>query len=876
MSSCLQTHILKHLRSRLLRVTFRRLGIATAGLTWLASGCSRTSSDVGQDQAKDEQTTTQQQRLSLQLARLNSLSAQDSASEGHELFYARIEGRQTSVTDLASLLARITTDSGHPLQAQNFRLTDERTLQTSLYRRYVQTAQVNANSQAYDVDGTSLRIWSDLHTGRLILAEAFLRPETPVEAAATPATAGADKGTQAPESPSISGGTAEILARRDLATFFRFGQVRSVTSQVVLQSTHQGLEARQRVRVKTKSGSWILDYDTASGTMLSKKFRDVSHADRDLHSRHAGPSQGTYALPAQVYPLWELPASAPDLDAPATPTTTELVNLLESVPSVSLGSALSAGSFNFKMSKKLDSGLSPSQILKGYWNNELITFLFPDPWNSLAPQLGNKPGRSPILRLYGRNVVVMLHPDVAQLLSTNPQAAQTFAAAPKFIPKYESSGSEDNDDTDVTLRYAPLKWGVPIRDSSELLRRSPFSSDGVPHPERTAELVQAGFDEAQVYYATDAFLSTFQDLGFADPELSTTPFVAILFDPDIESRDNAYYTDNTINFATYSAGEMNMARDNTTIWHELGHALQDRLMGPHLDSEEGYGLWEGMADFLAQLVIAQRFGLEPFAQRETLRILNRTHFYMTNESHDEGEAYGGAMNTMLENVMQHFGAREGLLRMADLTLETMRLTRDHPRLTAAVWFEQMKYVDSLVRPELGFQRQAGELLPFVELALSRRNYAAGKSPAAFEVRYGSGSGTLLTDRSPGSRGEPIVLNASGPELQRFPVRVTLKDGDDYHFQFPVTVRITTTGSPLQGAVRWEDESGGPRDFVLSSTSDVAEFELGADSKNCDFVNRSNGGCKDYVHILLLDSEPVIGQEKRQPIGKKRFYVAVPR
>jgi len=71
-------------------------------------------------------------------------------------------------------------------------------------------------------------------------------------------------------------------------------------------------------------------------------------------------------------------------------------------------------------------------------------------------------------------------------------------------------------------------------------------------------------------------------MGFTDPELSTRPFHAFLFNPDISYRDNAFYTDDTINFTTYSPAEPNMARDNSTIWHELGHGVMDRLMGDEI------------------------------------------------------------------------------------------------------------------------------------------------------------------------------------------------------------------------------------------------------------------------------------------------------
>ena len=58
----------------------------------------------------------------------------------------------------------------------------------------------------------------------------------------------------------------------------------------------------------------------------------------------------------------------------------------------------------------------------------------------------------------------------------------------------------------------------------------------------------------------------------------------------MESKDNAFYDSDTINFATYSPQELNMARDNTTIWHELGHGVMDRLMGTRLNLADTGGL----------------------------------------------------------------------------------------------------------------------------------------------------------------------------------------------------------------------------------------------------------------------------------------------
>ena len=843
------------------QIPLSRSMILILGTALWSVGCAR---NTREDKGTAEETPAANIQLSKEISHLNLLAAAPKDAGEAALLYQRIEGRETTDASLGAMLEFTNARLGQTFSATAMRLTDDMNLLTSRYRRYVQTT-TGAEDTTVDVDGTSLRVWSDLRTGRLILAEAYLSgvPHADLALAASNPAAGA-----------FADGGAERAARADMAPLFARGQVLGTTTTTLVKPTRTAALGIRRVTLRTKGGTWQLDYAASSGKLVAKTFRESPRSDGP--GRSPGGSGSAYALPAMAYPLWELPKGTPDIDGPATPTRVDLSNILDSVPQVSFGSALSASAFVFRESLRKTGQLTPAQILGGYWNNDLLNFLFPDPWNSLAPHGSNLPGSGSSLRLYGRNVVVMLHPKVADHFAGAAAPAPSFSNAPKFVPQYDSASSTSGEDesSDTVIRYAPLRWGQPINTTDDLLQRSPYASDGLPYPDRTADLIRSGFDEAQVYFATDDFLSTFRRIGFQDPELSTRPFVAILFDPDIESRDNAYYTDNTINFATYSPGEMNMARDNTTIWHELGHALQDRLMGPHLDSAEGYGLWEGMADFLAQLIIADHYGLDSFTQRGTLRILNRTHFYLTNESHDEGEAYGGAMNTMLESLMGHFGRREGLLRMADLTLETMRLTRDHPRLTAAIWFEQMKYVDTLARDVAGFERQPGDLRAFIDDALASRNYAAGQRPASFEVTFAN-DGKVLRDRGPGSRGEPIPLDPKGASVQSFALRVKLSDGDNYRYRFPVTVKVTATGSPLQGAIHWDGEEQGPWTYVINGPDEALDLTIGADTTKCDFVNSSNGGCRDYVHIQLFDAGSVTSGTDAKPIGKKRFYLSLP-
>jgi len=53
-------------------------------------------------------------------------------------------------------------------------------------------------------------------------------------------------------------------------------------------------------------------------------------------------------------------------------------------------------------------------------------------------------------------------------------------------------------------------------------------------------ILNDGYDEVQVYWSIDTLFESLHAMGFEDPELSTRPFNAFLYDPDIESRDNAF------------------------------------------------------------------------------------------------------------------------------------------------------------------------------------------------------------------------------------------------------------------------------------------------------------------------------------------------
>jgi hypothetical protein len=813
-----------------------RLPFLYGSLVALSLSCSNENSDLKHNPSQLTQASM--------LLELNSTNVKT-----ENKVYARFEQGELESPEFSDLISAVSDRTNTPFEPKNFKKTDDVFLLTSHYQRYIQMISGS------EVEGASVRVWRSLKTKKLILAEAFLASEF------TPPSMLGDALVKSPyfrfldfKSPNSDFSEVLKVVNQDLISNLKKKDVRSIITKNMYSTNDTIKGFIRRVEIKEKYRTVTYDFANWSNDLLRKTVRDLPSGDH---------KSSTYSLPANAYPLWEIVSSTNPPDQLATPTRVVLPNLMTTVPDINIGSYLSSKKLSFLYSMYKDGHLSLKDYLKGFWNQDLIAFLFPDSWDNHAPVRSNMINDYSKVRLFGKNALIVIHQNAPKIFKDTPP---DLDRSPQFSPNYTLiEGADKKDDYKVT--FSPLFWGIPVVKEEDLLNRVPAAEGQKPKPEDTPELLRSGFDEAQVYYATDLFLSTFQNLGFRDPELSTKPFVAILFDPDLEGKDNAFYSDNTINFMTYSANAMNYARDNSTIWHELGHGLQDRLMGPHVDSSEGYGLWEGMADFLAQIIIAERFGKKDFQLRDSLRILNNTYFYLTNESHDEGESYGGAMNVMLESLMDRYGDREGILRMTDLTLETMRLTRDHPRLTAEVWFEQMKYVDTLSRDVPTINRKSGELLDIINQSLARRNYSPSKAPAKFEISF---KDQILTDRDVGSRASPLVIDPKGPQIQSFSLGLTLFDGEVTKFNFPVTIRIAYRGGALQGAMKWIGEEDGPLDIVIDSPNSKVAAQLQVDTTACDFINRNDGGCQDYAYLQIYNAGDLA---KGQPIGKKRFYLS---
>ncbi|MEK7689544.1 MAG: hypothetical protein AAB425_00830, partial [Bdellovibrionota bacterium] len=255
--------------------------------------------------------------------------------------------------------------------------------------------------------------------------------------------------------------------------------------------------------------------------------------------------------------------------------------------------------------------------------------------------------------LDGDYATVNLHPDAGPTFGNQLSFAPAFS--PELYPVWKQSELTPGNWVWEMIPTGALR-GRPLMSPEEALSRP---ARRLPNHDPVG-YIEDGFDEIQVYYAIQKLFESLGGMGFSDPVLSTRPFHAFLYDPDIGMRDNAYYFDDTINFTTYSPEGPNFARDNATVWHELGHGIMDRLMGSWIRLADSGGLSEGMADFLAQIVVEDVTDHADFPGAADFRIINQMGFLLSNEEHDDGEAYGGAMYDLLLLAREKFAGREGV------------------------------------------------------------------------------------------------------------------------------------------------------------------------------------------------------------------------
>jgi hypothetical protein len=724
--------------------------------------------------------------------------------------------------NLATMLSKASSDTGVTFDKGSFVLIENRNLATSNYKFYVQT------NSLIPVARTAVRIWTDLKSKELILAEMHLDEEATKDKEALAAkynkahfSQGAIKSKQLSEA--IYDMVAEVVERHETDN-----KIISVKSKDMWLKG----DLVREVEVRGRRGLHHVTISLLKNRVVNSTYLEF-------------PQSETFTtLKANVFPMYE------EVEGTSTRLDYEVRELKYVDTAVQEGGATPLGIFqNTKYNESTYNPLIAETAfgeMFGIWSEASLRRKI----EGLVAKLPSRPNSFESgLLLQGKYATINLHPAVKEAFKD-----LAFKLNPTTHHMISWTATENG------YVGAPLSGltGKVIESEAELLARIPVR---LPNHD-TAAYINSGVDEAQVYYAVTELMESLANMGFTDPELSTKPFHAFLFDPDIGMRDNAYYTDNTINFTTYSPESPNLARDNPTIWHELGHGVMDRLMGPHLNFEGpggSYGgLSEGMADFVAKIVVEYQTNSQDFPGKFDFRIMNNTGFYLTNELHDEGEAYGGAMNDMLALAMKSFG-KQGLIGFADLTMEAMRLTRNHPSLSARGWFEHMVYAD-----ELGSElRSQGQFKEIINEALADRNFA-------FDASFKAGSMTLkngdvvLTSSSAGSREKPITSCGENGVVS-YDLKLALTAGDANFIKFPATVKVEYKKGALQGAIKWEGEVANPQVYTVNSEEEVLTLPLRA-SLECDLVNQPDGSCKDYAYVQVYNN----GVAK--PVAKKRFYL----
>ncbi len=726
--------------------------------------------------------------------------------------------------DLETMMEKARLDTGVNYQINDFKLIEDRKLATSRFQLFVQV------NQEIPVAKTAIRIWSHLNTQELILAEMHLDEKTKKnEGFLFLKYKRAKFSKTSLKSKELSAAVSDHVTR----VVYGHRMDNRVLGMKFKDEWLNGELVRQ-VEVRGRRGTHFITISLFQNKVIEKTYIEFPQ------------SEGVQTLKANIFPMYEEVESSGE-KLPFEVKELKYLNVNRRDAGENPLGALSTESFpehryhpllaetEYEQAMNLWSEASIRRkveaIVKGLpllTNNFASGFLLEGRYATI--------NLHPAVKDAFKDIDFQLHPSVNHLLSWK-KTAEGWEAHP--ISGFQGRG---------VLSQEELLARIPER----LANHNPLA------------YINSGFDEAQVYYGVTALMESLTQMGFTDPELSTKPFHAFLFDPDIGMQDNAYYTDNTINFTTYSAKSPNLARDNPTIWHELGHGVMDRLMGPHLgfsDSKGGYGgLSEGMADFVAKLVVEDQTSGADFPGKFDFRIMNQTGFYLTNELHDEGEAYGGAMNDMLASALSLRG-KKGLHAFTDLTLETMRLTRNHPALNARSWFEHMIYAD-----ELGSDvRAPGEFKKMIVESLSTRNFAFDSSFSAAKMTV-TFNETELTQESSASREKPILV-CGASAVTEFDLELRLTAGDSNFLSFPAIVKVEYQKGALQGAIKWEGEEKNPTIYRVESEGDLLKIPLKVSMK-CETVNQPDGSCKDYAYLQVYKE----GESK--PRAKKRFYLNI--
>ncbi len=727
------------------------------------------------------------------------------------------------------VLAILSQKSGVKLDRKDFLLQDNRKMAFSNYQRYDQTFE------DIPIQGKSIRIWSDPVSKKTIQVEAYLQGVDAIIAANSYLSKMGEKSVLA----SFSSNSRKMLEAAQ-AVLKRTPSDMITNSLNYIDQWDNG-KLYRFYTLKAKRGTHHVKVSLASARVVNYKYiefpkYDLAGVDTDLKVK------------AKIYPIYE------EMENNRTIFEREdrfLKYIKAQIPLTEKDpfAALKTRNYLMELQSDIMSEMGFSSKM-GYWS----MFKVKDQANAILkalPETANSFDNGVVLN--GRYARITLHPDAVEKYKKDLEFEPRYADF--LYPVWKLARG-------IEMVPAAAYYGKPFYSQDDIYNRVARRLDN--HDVLT--YMNDGFDEVQVYYAINTLFESLVPRGFNDPELSTRPFTAVLYDPDIGSRDNAYYTDDKINFTTYSSTSQNLARDNTTIWHELGHGVMDRIMGTKLGLGDVGGLSEGMADFIAQLVIMAETKGKRFLGDDTLRIVNNTHFDMTNEIHDDGEAYGGMLKDILDQSIATFGFDAGLNKVSDLVLEAMRLTRDHPTLTAKIWTEHLLFADSLGR--LGV-RNPYELKNIILKVIQVRNLRLDEKESAKFHLINTEVNQEVIYAANGTRNNPIDVGRLGKKTKTFKVKIALNDSDTFKFNFPITLRVQYQGGPLQGPVHFKGEEVKVQTYTLKSLKEASiEIPITV-TGTCDYINNSDDSCSDYVYFQILNE-----QDGRGVIAKKRFYVSV--
>jgi hypothetical protein len=722
---------------------------------------------------------------------------------------------------LSHVLAKANANLGTDLHESDLQLEEEQNLGAWKFQMW---SQVIAGLK---VKGASLRIWKNLSNGELVQAEVqFENPNA----------------THVRNLLMRNGGfSRRAVSSREITALASSVNLTRFRNSKTTQMWHPEFGPVHKIEIFGNTYKWEILQSLKTGRTLSKVRKDYPQSDLTRRADEFDLPASVFVAPEEVGESTREPSPYPKQNV-----TLKYLKRTAVLPTQNMFAAYADQVFADSKHDEAK-GQTAEGRADGYWSSAWLKQMIA---NTMAgvPSVDNTldSGR---VNLVGRYVSVQVHPDA--MTQYRPSYPLVYGAGVHYNWQ-ELPPTNGQPDWGMTL--SPTFMGKPGSDFWDFYNRpSPWRLEA-----NTTDLMNEGFDDVQVYWTVNQWFESLHDLGFHDPDISTRPITAILYNPDIEGRDNAFYTDDTINFSTYSQSTANYARDTGTIWHELGHGLEDRILK---NADYAGGLSEGVADLTADMMFNEMFKTAHFPGKDERRIVNQVAFNLTNEEHDEGEAYGGALRDLSEKIIQDQGY-PGFRKFADLLFDSMRLSRNNPGLDLQEWFRHMLFADELGKPGL---REKGEFATKLGEVLKARNFSFDPADSAslpiMVVGY-----EALTNSSPGSRYNKIEFDLQQNETKTFHLKIKIQDGNLTKFKYPVRLRISYRGGPLQGSSKFLNEET-PQEWTLTQSGQEIDAPITV-LAGCDSINRNDNRCSDFAYIQVINSGDTL------PIGKKRFYVNV--